>query len=49
MYHGQFFGKTVHEIWTIEKNIICPWTVAVHGQLSMKRTRPQKTTVNLSF
>jgi hypothetical protein len=33
MYHGQFFGKIVHEIWTIEKKIILsvdrrpPWTI----------------------
>jgi hypothetical protein len=33
----------VHEI---TKNNFCPWTSIVHGQLSMKRTRPLKSCLN---
>jgi hypothetical protein len=47
MYHGQFFGKIVHEILTMSmkygqsrKKLFCPWTVGLHGQLSAKHTTP---------
>ncbi len=49
MFHGQFFGKIVHEILPLSilygqsrKKFFCPWTDDVHGQLSTKRTRPKK-------
>jgi hypothetical protein len=35
----------IHTSWTLsmkkQKKKFCPWTSIVHGQLSMKRTRPQ--------